>query len=81
MPLGYFHSPVTIKTTGSGDDRCEISHVQGAMEELLQWPNRGPKWYLAADAYLAAIDGKVPPDELRKVFVEAALEEGVLLSD
>ncbi|ESY73713.1 hypothetical protein X743_08725 [Mesorhizobium sp. LNHC252B00] len=79
MPLGYFHSPVPIRTIGPGDIRCDINHIQAAREQLLQWPNRGPKWYLAADACLAAIDGKVPPDEVRKVFVEAAMEAGFLL--
>ncbi|MGX8009648.1 DUF982 domain-containing protein [Mesorhizobium sp. ORM8.1] len=81
MLLGWFHAPVTVKAPSQGDVRHDISHVQAAREQLLQWTKRGPKWYLAADACLGAIDGKVPPHEVRKAFVEAAKEEGMLLSD
>lgn len=77
MLLDYFYSPVRIPDGA----QCNISHVQGAREQLLQWPNRGPKWYLAADACLAAIDGKAPPHEVRKAFVEAAMEAGMLLPE
>ncbi|MGX7877247.1 DUF982 domain-containing protein [Mesorhizobium sp. ORM6] len=81
MPLGWFSPPVPVKAAVEGPLRVDISHIQAAREQLLQWTKRGPKWYLAADLCLAAIDGKVTPMEVRKAFVEAAREEGMLLSD
>ncbi|TIN90808.1 MULTISPECIES: DUF982 domain-containing protein [Mesorhizobium] len=81
MLLGPFHPPVPISATGEGEARNNIKHVQAAREQLLQWTKRGPEWYLAADACLGAIEGKVTPNEVRKAFIEAAREEGRLLSD
>ncbi|WP_214473366.1 DUF982 domain-containing protein [Mesorhizobium sp. dw_380] len=80
MLLGWFHPPVPVKTI-EGDVRHDISHVQAAREQLLQWTQRGPKWYLAAYACLDAIDAQGSPHEVRKAFIEAAKEEGMLLPD
>lgn len=81
MPLGLFNPPVPVKAASEGEARNSIKHVQAAREQLLQWTKRGPKWYLAADACLGAVEGKVKPNEVRKAFIEAAREEGMLLSD
>ncbi|MBZ9889031.1 DUF982 domain-containing protein [Mesorhizobium sp. BR1-1-3] len=64
-----------------GDVRHNISDVQAAREQLVQWTKRGPKWYLAAGACLASIDGKLPPHVARRAFIEAGIEEGTLLYD
>ncbi|WP_348629604.1 hypothetical protein [Mesorhizobium sp. WSM1497] len=47
----------------------------------MRWPNRGPKWRLAAEAWLNAMDGKMPGDEFRLLFEAAAGEEEMLLPD
>ncbi|WP_245264926.1 DUF982 domain-containing protein [Mesorhizobium opportunistum] len=55
--------------------------VDAAAEELLKWPNRGPRWRLAAEACLSAMDGKMPTNEFRLLFEDAAQEEEMLLPD
>ncbi|MBZ9994032.1 DUF982 domain-containing protein [Mesorhizobium sp. BH1-1-4] len=45
---------------------------------MAQW---GPKWRVAAEACLTAMDGKMPTDDFRLLFEAAADEEEMLLSD
>ncbi|ESX22138.1 hypothetical protein X766_03990 [Mesorhizobium sp. LSJC255A00] len=78
MALPWFNPPVYVKGDRPGM-RYGISHVQGAAEELLKWTKRGPRWRRAIEACMAAIEGKVPPKEVRQLFEDAAKEEKVFL--
>ncbi|MCA0049064.1 DUF982 domain-containing protein [Mesorhizobium sp. B283B1A] len=80
MPLRWFNSPVYVRTDLRGF-RLGVSRVDTAAEELLNWPNRGPNGVWAAEACLSAIDGKMPTDEFRMLFEDAAQEEEMLLPD
>ncbi|MER9937123.1 DUF982 domain-containing protein [Mesorhizobium sp. M0088] len=53
-----------------------VSNVEAAAEHLLQWTNRGPKWRLAVRACTAALADKATPQEARRCFRLAAIEEG-----
>ncbi|MDF3217285.1 DUF982 domain-containing protein [Mesorhizobium sp. M7A.F.Ca.CA.001.09.2.1] len=80
MPLRCFNPPVYVKTDRPGF-RLGISRIDTAAEELLKWSNRGPKWRLAAEACLTAMDGKMPTNDFRVLFEDAAEEEEMLLPD
>ncbi|TGV63839.1 DUF982 domain-containing protein, partial [Mesorhizobium sp. M2D.F.Ca.ET.160.01.1.1] len=55
--------------------------VEVAAEHLLQWEKRGPKWRKAVEMCLAAIEGKVEPDDVGKAFKAAAEESGMSEED
>ncbi|RUU21329.1 DUF982 domain-containing protein, partial [Mesorhizobium sp. M7A.T.Ca.TU.009.01.3.2] len=75
-----FNPPVYVKTDRPGV-RLGVSRIDTAAEELLKWSNRGPKWRLAAEACLTAMDGKMPTENFRLLFENAAEEEDMLLPD
>ncbi|RVA09901.1 DUF982 domain-containing protein [Mesorhizobium sp. M7A.F.Ca.US.002.01.1.1] len=77
MPFRWFNPPVYVKTDRQGV-RLGISRIDTAAEELLKWSNRGPKWRLA-EACLTAMDGKMPTENFRLLFEDAAEEEDMLL--
>ncbi|MFD2056811.1 DUF982 domain-containing protein [Mesorhizobium calcicola] len=56
-----------------------FSHVEGAAEQLLKWTKRGPKWNLAVETCMAAMEGNVPTQEARRAFEAAAKEERMFL--
>ncbi|TIM23516.1 MAG: DUF982 domain-containing protein [Mesorhizobium sp.] len=80
MPFRWFNPPVYVKTDRPGV-RLGVSRIDTAAEELLKWSNRGPKWRLAAEACLTAMDGKMPTENFRLLFENAAEEEDMLLPD
>ncbi|MER9689714.1 DUF982 domain-containing protein [Mesorhizobium sp. M0139] len=80
MPHRWFNPPVYVKTERPGL-RLGVNRVDAAAEELLKWSNRGPKWRLAVEACLSAMDGKMPGNDFRLLFEAAADEEEMLLPD
>ncbi|MER8692916.1 DUF982 domain-containing protein [Mesorhizobium opportunistum] len=76
----WFAPPVYVRTDRPGF-RLGVTRVHTSAEELLKWPNRGPRWRLAAEACLSAMDGKMPTNEFRLLFEDAAQEEEMLLPD
>ncbi|MEI9409907.1 DUF982 domain-containing protein [Mesorhizobium salmacidum] len=77
MSLLWFSPNVPVRTSVGQCYNC--NNVQGAITELLKWSKRGPKWQIAADLCIDALDHKVRPEIVRDAFREAAEEEGVLL--
>ncbi|RUZ81261.1 DUF982 domain-containing protein [Mesorhizobium sp. M7A.F.Ca.US.006.01.1.1] len=78
MPLHWFNPPVYVRTDRPGI-RFGVSHVEGASEQLLKWTKRGPKWKQAVETCMAAMEGNVPTQEVRRAFEAAAKEESMLL--
>ncbi|WP_352972579.1 DUF982 domain-containing protein [Mesorhizobium sp. M1334] len=79
MALHWFNPPVFVKTDRPGVT-YGVNHVEGAAEELMKWPKRGPKWKLALQSWIAGFEGRVSPQEVRMAFEAAAREEGMLRS-
>ncbi|MBZ9674043.1 DUF982 domain-containing protein [Mesorhizobium sp. ES1-3] len=79
MSLLWFSPNVPVRTDAGHRYNC--NNVQGAIAELLKWSKRGPKWQIAADLCLDALDHKVRPEVVREAFREAAVEEGKLLTN
>ncbi|MER9624053.1 DUF982 domain-containing protein [Mesorhizobium sp. M0222] len=52
-----------------------VSNVEAASEQLLQWTKRGPKWNLAVRVSMACLADQATPQEVRKAFRAAAIEE------
>jgi hypothetical protein len=77
MPLLWFSPKVPVRTDLG--HRHLISNVQAASEELLKWTQRGPQWNRAVRVCIAALAGEATPQEARRVFRLAAIEEGRLL--
>jgi hypothetical protein len=78
MALHWFNPPVYVRTNRPGI-RFGVSHVEGAAEQLLKWTKRGPKWQQAVETCMAAMEGNVPTQEVRRAFEAAAKEESMLL--
>ncbi|MER8447382.1 DUF982 domain-containing protein [Mesorhizobium sp. M1066] len=77
MPLHWFSPPVPIRREQTGlTDR--VSNVESAAEHLLEWTKRGPKWTVAVRACHAALANEATPQEARRCFRLAAMEEGKL---
>ncbi|RJT22999.1 DUF982 domain-containing protein [Mesorhizobium waimense] len=78
MALHWFNPPVYVRTDRPGI-RFGVSHVEGASEQLLKWTKRGPKWKQAVETCMAAMEGNVPTQKVRKAFEAAAKEESMFL--
>ena len=78
MALHWFNPPVYVRTDRPGI-RFGISHVEGAVEELMKWPKKGPKWKKAVQSCIDAFEDRVPPEEVRRAFEAAAKEEKMFL--
>ncbi|TGT64047.1 MULTISPECIES: DUF982 domain-containing protein [unclassified Mesorhizobium] len=78
--MRWFSPKVSVRTKKVGV-RQVVSSVEVAAEHLLQWEKRGPKWRKAVEMCLAAIEGKVEPDDVGKAFKAAAEESGMLEED
>ncbi|MER8461997.1 DUF982 domain-containing protein [Mesorhizobium sp. M1396] len=78
MALHWFNPPVYVRTDRPGI-RFGVSHVEGAVEQLLKWTKRGPKWKQAVETCMAAMEGNVPTQEVRRAFEAAAKEESMFL--
>ena len=72
-----FSPKVPVKTNAG--HRLLISNVQAASKELLTWTERGPHWNRAARVCTAALTGNATPQEARRCFRIAAIENGRLL--
>ncbi|AZO09702.1 DUF982 domain-containing protein [Mesorhizobium sp. M3A.F.Ca.ET.080.04.2.1] len=79
MSLHWFSPPVAVKTSRVGVT-YQCNSVEGAAEQLLQWTKRGPKWHSAVQLCMDAMVERVKPELVRRAFLEAAKEEGKLLS-
>ncbi|OWK21920.1 hypothetical protein AJ88_12980 [Mesorhizobium amorphae CCBAU 01583] len=69
-----FSPKVPVKTNAG--HRLLISNVQAASKELLTWTERGPHWNRAARVCTAALTGNATPQEARRCFRIAAIENG-----
>jgi len=76
--MKWFSPKVPVRTKQPGV-RYLVASVEVAAEHLLQWEKRGPKWRKAVEMCMAAIEGKVEPDDVSKAFEAAAKESGMLL--
>ncbi|MER9657237.1 DUF982 domain-containing protein [Mesorhizobium sp. M0152] len=45
----------------------------------MKWTKRGPKWQQAVETCMAAMEGNVPTQEVRRAFEAAAKEESMFL--
>ena len=75
--LLWFTPKVPVKTNAG--HRRLISSVQAASEELLTWTRRGAHWNRAARVCIAALAGEATPQEARRCFRMAAIDDGRLL--
>ncbi|MER9791664.1 DUF982 domain-containing protein [Mesorhizobium sp. M0213] len=69
-----------VKTEHDGF-RYGVHQVHAAVEELVLWTKRGPKWQAAERACVDTMSGKVSPQPARDAFEEAAKEESMLFPD
>lgn len=76
MATHWFSPPVPVRTEGPGLTR-HVNNAVAAANELLKWTNRGPDWNLAVRVCVAVIADEIEPEECRKAFLAAAMEEGV----
>ncbi|MES0134480.1 DUF982 domain-containing protein [Mesorhizobium sp. M0016] len=60
--------------------RYNVSNVEGAAEQLLQFKKHGAHWRRATEACIAAMEGRATAQEVRRCFRLAAKAEGVLLA-
>lgn len=74
----WFSPAVPVRTKRPGV-RYNVTSVEGASEQLLEWTKRGPRWNKAVRVCIAAIAGEMAPEEARDAFRAAAKEEGMLL--
>ncbi|RUX61710.1 DUF982 domain-containing protein [Mesorhizobium sp. M7A.F.Ca.CA.002.09.1.1] len=77
MALHWFNPPVYVRSDRVGIT-AGISHVEGAAEELMKWPRKGPKWNKAVQVCIDAFEDRASPEDVRQAFEEAAEEEGML---
>lgn len=77
-PHLFSHS-VSVRTEPPSDTRS-VDTAEAAVEELLNWTERGPKWNLAVRVCIVVIADKMEAEEARKAFLAAAREEEVLRS-
>jgi len=78
MALHWFNPPVPVSGERAGMTH-NVSNVEAAAEHLLQWTKRGPKWNLAVRVCMAALADQATPQEVRRYFRLAAIEEGKLV--
>lgn len=74
-----FSRSVSVSTEPPSETRS-VDTAEAAVEELLNWIERGPKWNLAVRVCVAVIADKMEAEDARKAFLAAAEEEGVLRS-
>lgn len=77
MALHWFNPPVPVSGERAGMTH-NVSNVEAASELLLQWTKRGPSWNLAVRVCMACLADQATPQEVRKAFRAAAIEEGKL---
>lgn len=80
MPRKWFHPPVVVETDRIGQT-YRVNSVESASQQLLSWEKHGPRWRVAAETCLLALEGSRTAEEARAEFVEAAREAGKLRSD
>jgi len=78
MPLHWFWPPVRVLTDKPGRV-FEVTNVEKAAEFLLAWAHPGPLNRKAREACLLALEGGIPPEDVRPAFEAAAKECGKLL--
>jgi hypothetical protein len=81
MPLHWFWPPVCVTTDKPGK-LWDVTNVELAAEFLLYWreiDECGPAWKAATEACLRALEGKIPPQDVRPAFEAAARECGRLI--
>ena len=78
MALHWFNPPVPVSGECIGMTH-NVSNVETASEHLLQWTKRGPKWNQAVRVCMAAMADQATPQEVRRCFRLAAMEEGKLV--
>ncbi|ESY64112.1 DUF982 domain-containing protein [Mesorhizobium sp. M0051] len=79
MSLHWFDPPVPISGKSAGTT-YNVNNVEAASAHLFKWTKRGPKWKVATDVCRAALGDRATPQEARRCFRLAAIEEGVLLA-
>ncbi|RVB05678.1 DUF982 domain-containing protein [Mesorhizobium sp. M7A.F.Ca.CA.004.02.1.1] len=77
MAFHWFNPTVYIKGQQPGITEG-ISHVEGAAEALLTFTKQGPKWRMAMKACVSCLEGEATPQEVRRLFRLAVVEEGIL---
>jgi hypothetical protein len=63
----WFWPPVTVATENVGRP-FGVNSVELAGQHLLKWERRGPKWRIAVETCMGAMEGKNTPDEVREAF-------------
>ncbi|MCD1264091.1 hypothetical protein B5M44_04015 [Shinella sumterensis] len=82
MRAGLWAEPVTFETLTLGVYRTISSASEAAGILLYHWPtDEGPAFKAAQEICLAALEGKVDPEESRHAFLLAADEAGVFIRD
>jgi Protein of unknown function (DUF982) len=76
--MKWFSPPVPVRTNHPGR-RYEVSSVEVASEQVLQWQKRGPKCRKAIEICMETLGGRKTPQEARAAFEAAAREAGMLL--
>ena len=74
----WFNPSVPVRDVNKPGLTINVSNVPRAAEILLTWPERGPKWRVAVQTCVDAMEGEKPADEVRKAFEAAAKEAGML---
>ena len=84
LPADLPFPPVTVETAVVGRLRV-VSSVRAAAEMLVSsWPpekRTGKAYRLACEAALAALNGTLYPDTVRKAFIHAAQEAGIFVKE
>lgn len=79
MALHWFSPTVHVRTEQIGIT-LGVSNVEGAVEELMKWRKKGPKWKLAVQSCIDCFEDRVTPQDVQKAFEAAAREQGMLRS-
>ncbi|MER9791663.1 DUF982 domain-containing protein [Mesorhizobium sp. M0213] len=78
MATHWFSPSVPVRTE-CPNTKYHVNNAMAAAKELLRWTNRGPDWNLAVRVCVAVIADEMEPEECRKAFLAAAMEEGMLI--
>ncbi|RUV18892.1 DUF982 domain-containing protein [Mesorhizobium sp. M7A.F.Ca.MR.245.00.0.0] len=79
MALHWFSPVVPVRTEKVGIT-LGVSNVEAAAEELMKWPEKGPKWNKAVQLCIDCFEDRASPQDVQKAFEEAAKEQGMLRS-
>jgi hypothetical protein len=75
---GAWRVPIEVELGAVGSYRVMSDTVQAAEALVYQWPVRtGPKWLVAMQACLDALEGKLDAEVARKAFIAAAVHAEV----